>query len=460
MNKRQVLEQKHLPPSWTSSTLWRIVSDVQNTNPKKTPTKQFYYCDINSIDNTQLKITNPKLILGRDAPSRAKHEIQTGDILFSTVRTYLKNIAIVPPHLDKQVASTGFCVIRPTINKHFVFYYVQSKHFLDQMNDIQRGTNYPAVTNADVLNTVISIPPLNEQHRIVTKIESLFAQIDACKKNLEGLVSQSSSSHGSLAQLRSRVLKQAFEGKLVPQDPDDEPAEMLLKIWANSKTDPVFEKNDLPEGWIETNLENVCVVNLGQSPPSSTYNSAGNGLPFFQGKADFGNLHPETRVWCSAPKKISEKGDLLLSVRAPVGAINLSKEKCCIGRGLASIRPIDQNLDINFFIHFFSHIQNDLMQQGTGTTFKAISGKQIRALKVLLPPLSEQKRIVLKMESIFAKIDAMDTYIKSTLRLLDMLKSRTLRQAFEGKLVPQDPNDEPATRLLEQIQHGSSKDVQ
>ena len=202
--------------------------------------------------------------------------------------------------------------------------------------------------------------------------------------------------------------------------------------------------------WHIDNLENISVIILGQSPPSSTYNKEGNGLPFFQGKADFGNIHPTARVWCNTPKKIAEKNDILISVRAPVGSTNISLETCCIGRGLSAIRPLEVT-DMLYIFYHLRHLENHISQKGTGTTFKAITGTQLKSIKVYLPPLPEQHRIVSKIESIFERIDAIDMYVKDALRTLDMLKQSVLKQAFEGKLVPQDPNDEPASVLLERI---------
>jgi len=196
----------------------------------------------------------------------------------------------------------------------------------------------------------------------------------------------------------------------------------------------VLENNyELPIGWVETNLENVCSIILGQSPPSSSYNSVGDGLPFFQGKADFGELYPKTRVWCSRPNKIAEKNDLLLSVRAPVGSINLSKKQCCIGRGLASIRPIIKNMDIEFFIYFFRFIKDDLDSIGTGTTFKAISGKQIKELKIRLPPLNEQKRIIEKIESIHSKIGSTKQILNNMPYLINQNQKSILKYAFQNQ---------------------------
>ncbi|MDJ0746498.1 MAG: hypothetical protein QNJ32_24480 [Xenococcaceae cyanobacterium MO_167.B27] len=97
--------------------------------------------------------------------------------------------------------------------------------------------------------------------------------------------------------------------------------------------------NNIPSGWLITQLENFTDIVLGQSPPSSTYNTEKNGLPFFQGKAEFGNLYPTPQKWCDSPKKTANQGDVLISVRAPVGSTNICIEKSCIGRGLAAIIP-------------------------------------------------------------------------------------------------------------------------
>ena len=152
---------------------------------------------------------------------------------------------------------------------------------------------------------------------------------------------------------------------------------------------------DLPRNWCDTTIGEVFTVTLGQSPPSSTYNSHGEGLPFFQGKAEFGDIYPVTRKWCSSPKKIAQKGDVLLSVRAPVGPTNIAPTKCCIGRGLASIRPVD-GIDTKFILYFFRSVERYLAKSGTGTTFNAITGDTLKGFPISLPPLSEQHRIVAK----------------------------------------------------------------
>lgn len=146
--------------------------------------------------------------------------------------------------------------------------------------------------------------------------------------------------------------------------------------------------------WLTVELGDVADVVMGQSPPGDTYNERGEGLPFFQGKADFGERFPDVRKWCSAPRKLAELGDILLSVRAPVGPTNIAQEKSCIGRGLAAIRGNPDQLDQNYLRLYLRHREPTLAFKGQGSTFTAIGRADIEKLSVPLPSLSEQRRIV------------------------------------------------------------------
>jgi type I restriction enzyme S subunit len=159
----------------------------------------------------------------------------------------------------------------------------------------------------------------------------------------------------------------------------------------------------LPEGWRWVRLGEVCDVIMGQSPPSSSYNREGLGLPFFQGKADFGEIHPISRVWCTEPKKVAEAGDILISVRAPVGPTNLADSKCCIGRGLAALR-VGSLADRFWVLFYLRSIEDKLATSGYGSTFNAITKKELCSLLIPLPPLSEQRRIVARIEALMARV--------------------------------------------------------
>lgn len=141
-------------------------------------------------------------------------------------------------------------------------------------------------------------------------------------------------------------------------------------------------------------LREVATIIAGQSPPSNTYNENGVGLPFFQGKADFGETHPIARKWCLAPKKVAETGDILISVRAPVGPTNIARERCCIGRGLAAIRPDETVALRDYVLWSINYRQPELVAKGQGSTFAAIGQKDLKSLLIPVPPLDEQRRIV------------------------------------------------------------------
>ena len=176
-------------------------------------------------------------------------------------------------------------------------------------------------------------------------------------------------------------------------------------------------------------LQDCATIIAGQSPESKYYNSTGEGIPFFQGKADFGELYPKVRVYCSSPTKIAQYNDILLSVRAPVGPTNLSPGTVCIGRGLAAIRP-DDSLDLKYLLYYFRYFETQLSAKGTGTTFKAINQKLIKNLEIPIPPLNEQSRIVARIEELFSELDkAVDT-LKTTKEQLEVYRQAVLVDIF------------------------------
>ena len=176
-------------------------------------------------------------------------------------------------------------------------------------------------------------------------------------------------------------------------------------------------------------LKECCTIIAGQSPESKYYNSNGDGLPFFQGKADFGELYPSIRVYCSQPTKIAEKDDILLSVRAPVGPTNLAPCKVCIGRGLTAIRPSEVLLT-RYVLLFFRYFEAQLASKGTGTTFKAITQDVVKNLEIPIPPLPEQERIVARIEELFSQLDAGVKTLKKTKAQLAVYRQAVLKEAF------------------------------
>lgn len=161
----------------------------------------------------------------------------------------------------------------------------------------------------------------------------------------------------------------------------------------------------LPKDWHRVQVDEIAEVIMGQSPPGSTYNTTGDGLPFYQGKAEFGSLFPVARKWCSAPTKIAESGDVLLSVRAPVGPTNLCGERSAIGRGLAALRPKD-GLSARYLLYALQASEADLRDRATGTTFEAVSGSVVRRHLVTLAPVQVRNDLVAVVEQQLTRLDA------------------------------------------------------
>jgi len=319
----------------------------------------------------------------------------------------------------------------------------------------------------------------------------------------------------AVPRLRRFILELAVRGKLVEQNPNDESAADLLKRIEANRTRLVEAEGirntkliattqadnapfEIPKTWKWVHIEDIAYVEMGQSPSSEFYNQNHEGLPFFQGKADFGRIYPTPRYWCTAPTKLAEKGDILISVRAPVGPTNVATERCCIGRGLAALRPF-QGYERDFLLLGLKRSERDLEALGAGTTFIAINRKHLLTFLLPLPPLAEQHRIVEKVDELMALCDELEAaqqkrerrrerlvaatlnglnngdassetheppafeesarfYFNHLPRLttrpehIQQLRQTILNLAVRGKLVPQDPSDEPATKLLSRVE--------
>ena len=170
-----------LPAHWRVVRLGEVVEKTKQIDPRKKPEWFFKYVDVSSVDNELLRITSYQNFAGKEAPSRARKQIDAGDVLFATVRPYLKRIAIVPPELDGHICSTAFCVLRAKneIDACYLFFAVAHEPFVQRVAEHQRGSSYPAVTDQDVLREVIPLPPLDEQREIARMLQAVDAKIAA-----------------------------------------------------------------------------------------------------------------------------------------------------------------------------------------------------------------------------------------------------------------------------------------
>ena len=190
-------------------------------------------------------------------------------------------------------------------------------------------------------------------------------------------------------------------------------------------------------------LKDACSIIMGQSPDSKSYNNQGDGLPFYQGNADFGDVHPITRVWCASPIRIAKEGDILISVRAPIGAMNIATTRCCIGRGLAALRPNEADFDNQFLFYVLQSMVDRLIEQGTGSTFKAIGKSILENTELPYYSLAEQAKIVSELNKLGKAI----VIKKTQLALLDeVVKSRFVEMFGDLKT---NPNGWPEKQFSE-----------
>ncbi len=191
-----------------------------------------------------------------------------------------------------------------------------------------------------------------------------------------------------------------------------------------------IEQNEVTEIWEKQKLVNIAELVMGQSPPGSTYNTVGNGMPFLQGKTEFGTIYPKHIKYTTKPMKIGKKGCILFSVRAPVGDINIANMDYCIGRGLASIVLKEGN---NLFLFYMlQYKKNEIKKEGSGSIFKAITKASLANFEISLPPLPEQRNITFILSTIQEAIEKTTSVIQATKEL----KKSMMKHLFTYGPVP------------------------
>jgi type I restriction enzyme S subunit len=190
-NKFKKTEIGEIPEEWQLVPLKNVIFKGAIKDPSDIPDQKFKYVDISSISNEFCKIMEFQIIDGKKAPSRARKEIKWKDIIYATVRPYLKRIAIVPKELDGEICSTGFCIVRcneKLSNHKYIFYILQTDWITEKLANLQRGSNYPAITDRDLHNQLIPIPVIKEQEQIAEILSSIDDELQKevnHKKRLE-----------------------------------------------------------------------------------------------------------------------------------------------------------------------------------------------------------------------------------------------------------------------------------
>ncbi|MGP8320451.1 MAG: restriction endonuclease subunit S, partial [Methanosarcinaceae archaeon] len=248
--------------------------------------------------------------------------------------------------------------------------------FKEYIRRIAVGATMPSLNTKILRDVPIYFPPLPEQRAIAHILGSLDDKIELNRRMNETL---------------EAMAQAIFKSWFVDFDPVRAKAEGRDTGLPNEIADlfpDSFEDSELgavPEGWKQTTIHDEFNLTMGQSPPGSTYNETGEGLPFFQGRRDFGFRYPANRVYCTATKRIAEHRDTLVSVRAPVGSVNMAAERCCVGRGVAGIRHKSGSRSYTYYaMHTLRNHFNRF--ESEGTVFGAINKKQFEGIMWIAPP--------------------------------------------------------------------------
>jgi restriction endonuclease S subunit len=199
-----------LPEDWAHSSIGNMCRSVSKMDPINLGRDSFKYVDIGSLEPSSSSLENIEAIPTKDSPGRARQLLAVGDSIFATVRPYMKKVAYIAQEFDGEIASTGFCVLRPIEGKlqsKYLFYFLLSDDLLDQVLPLQRGVSYPAIRDNDLRNAFIPLPPITEQQRIVAILEDYFSRMEATTKIADDMEKQA-------AALRRSLLQAAFTGQL------------------------------------------------------------------------------------------------------------------------------------------------------------------------------------------------------------------------------------------------------
>ena len=387
-----------IPSSWVWTTGNEIFSPLRSCIPQG---DTFIYVDIDAIDNKVNIINNPKIIRTADAPSRATRYTKAGDVLFSMVRPYLRNIAIVPE--NGWIASTGFYVCSPSklLLSQYCYYLMLSDYVVDGLNQYMKGDNSPSINNSHILSWLYPIPPLTEQQRIVKEIERWFASVDEIEQDKSDLQT-------IIKQAKSKILDLAIHGKLVPQDPNDEPAIELLK-----RINPNFTPCDnghYPVGWIDVILGDIFYHNTGKALNSSNkegvlrnYLTTSN---VYWNQFDLSLVKQMPFRDNELEKCTVQKGDLLVCEGGDVGrsAIWNFDYNICIQNHIHRLRP-KGDLNVSFYYYVLRFLKEHNRIGGKGIGLLGLSSNELHKIGMPLPPRKEQDRIVLKIEELFPVLD-------------------------------------------------------
>jgi type I restriction enzyme S subunit len=341
--------------------------------------------------------------LGSQISATTLYQVKHGDFVYSRLFAWRGAFGIIGKNLDGCYVSgefPTFNAVPERVDLRYLNYWFKLPTTVEKVEADCTGST-PLTRNRFkeefFLRLQIRLPPLSEQRRIVARIEELAAKIEEAKG------------------LRKQAVEEAE------------------RLRASSKS-KLFQNAFSRRGNLRT-LEEVAPIAMGQSPPGHTYNEDGDGLPLLNGPTEFGERYPKEIQWTTSPTRICKTGDILVCVRgATTGRMNWADKEYCIGRGLAALTP-DPDLSVAEYVFYFVQTQtNEMLALTSGSTFPNLQGEKLKKLRIPLPPPDEQRRIVVYLEDLQSKVDALKRLQGESARELDALLPSILDKAFKGEL--------------------------
>jgi type I restriction enzyme, S subunit len=466
-----------LPQGWLEAPLADVCEPVSQRGPSR-ERETFRYVDLSALDNKAKRIAQANSVPISDAPSRAKQVIAKGDVLFSTVRVYLENIAQVPEELDGEIASTAFCVLRPSkgLDPKYLYYFVTSRHFVQAVNALQRGNSPPSVQEGDVRGQRTPLAPLPEQRRIASRIEELFSEIEAGERALERV-------QKLVGRYRQSVLKAAVTGELTQrrsavESPERRLADILEargQLWREdgqsgrypepTSLSSSLDLPTLPVGWLWASMDQIGLVSGGvtknrgraerelQRPYLRVANVYANRLSLDE-------VHEIGVSTAELPRITLKTGDLLVvegngSVDQ-IGRVALwdgSIPGCVHQNHIIKVRCTAPLPAWFVLVWCLSPMGRQYIERvaSSSSGLHTLSISKIQSLPVPVPPAGDLERIRNEFERMDVATASVLAAVGGESRRASALRQAVLKAAFSGQLVPQDPNDEPASALLTRL---------
>ena len=358
---------------------------------------------VEHLGNKWFTSQNLPMVSDEDKLRLAKYCSQEGDVIFSRVGS-VDRCSYVSKEYSGWLFSGRCLRVRPRsgINPEYLYYFLTNEGTKQYIRNIAVGATMPSI-NTKLLNEVpVKIPSLPDQRRIASILSSLDRKIELNNKI-----------NADLEEMAQAIFKNWFV--------DFEPFK-----------DGEFVDSELgmiPEGWKVGTLEDIAEITMGQSPAGNSLNENGEGMIFYQGSSDFGFRFPSIRVFTTEPKRLAVANSVLFSVRAPVGDINVAKEECCIGRGVASIKSKYGHDSYLFYTMKSLHKLFDSFD-GEGTVFGSINKKTLSTIQILLP----SDGIVEQFNNIASSFDNRIRSLSDESSRLSLLRDTLLPRLMSGEL--------------------------